>query len=189
MGVLRVVVALAVLGPLHPGEAVGQRPPSSARPEPAAVNVTVRYSRERIKACEPPKERHAGPKFTCTPKRQAMRGTARLEFLPLPDEKRRILGPDQRRASTVVLEHGLRIATKTVKLSRGPWRVEWKGTDQAVRADIETQGSTLVLSSVTGTCEIDGGRCKHDPKPVRRRLEYRTAPVTAREPSPRDCTD
>lgn len=160
---------------LRPGQATtdGAKRSFAETRDDTQMSLTLRYSNQKAVSCSESRERVARRRFSCRPDKQWVSGSATLKFIPLPDSRRRVFGPDRREPFTVHLDHTSQPLEMQIAIAKGPWRIAWKEASKSVRADVERSGSSAVLTTKLGGCRVGTWRCRLDPTSKENKLEFR----------------
>lgn len=142
--------------------------PSQPRPLPKrhVGSVVIRYGRQRVVSCEASKWHIYRRAPNCKIGRKSVPGSAIIEFIPLPDARREVFGPDKRTRIVVQLRQETQPIERTVALALGPWQVTWKGANKSLQLDVETQDQLVTMSTLFGACISREWHCSLDPSTV-----------------------
>jgi len=136
------------------------------------VPVSLRYKSQRIATCSEPKEKLVRRRQVCRSEKVWTKSTATLQLEPLVDPRRRIFGPDERRAFSVELRHESHPVDVNIEIAKGPWRITWKETSKSIRANFENAGDAVILQVSRGACRSGYWRCRLEPHATRTSLSF-----------------
>lgn len=140
--------------------------------ENSSVTVVLRYTNQSVVSCTESTQQYRRRHLSCRSRKRWDRSAATLEFRPLPDENRKILGSDRREAFSIRLPHENRPSEIRVEMQKGPWRITWQEASKTIRAEIEDADNYILVSQLNGACKTGSWRCWLDTKSTEKKLEF-----------------